>query len=77
MLDLNEYQDRMIEKYNITDDRAKEDFSEMLVANEWFGENPVLSEENHIIVSDAFIEKKGKDIDDFFRYHFLSDKKWG
>lgn len=75
MLDLNEYQDCMIEKYNITDDRAKEDFSEMLVANEWFGENPVLSEENHIIVSDAFIEKKGKDIDDFFRYHFLSDKK--
>ena len=75
MMDLNEYQDSMIDKYNIRDDKAREDFTEMLVANGWFGEDPVLNEENHVVVSDSFIERNGKAIDDFFRYHFLSDKK--
>ena len=75
MTDLNEYQNRMLKKYNISDENAKEDFAKMLVANDWFGEQPVLGEKNQVIVSDEFIEKNKKAIDDFFKFHFLPERK--
>ena len=75
MINLNKHLDHLIKKYEITDKNAKEDFAEMLVANSWFGEEPAIDAENQVTVSDEFIRKNGKAIDDFFRFHFLSDKK--
>lgn len=74
MVNLNDYKDSIIKKYNITDENVNEDFLDMLAANEWFGEKPIVIG-NTVMVPESFIDKGEKIIDDFFKCHFLSEKE--